>query len=60
MSLIDENMAEQAALDWFENQVDYLFQRVKCNLQEMATLTSLRDRLLPKLLAGRMAIDCNT
>jgi type I restriction enzyme S subunit len=41
----------------FENRVTPFFQEVLCQLKQSATLASLRDTLLPKLISGELRIS---
>ena len=40
----------------YENKVSTFHERIKCNLEEIKTLQSLRDLLLPKLISGELRI----
>jgi type I restriction enzyme, S subunit len=40
----------------YENKVSTFHERIKCNLEEIKTLQSLRDLLLPKLISGELKI----
>ena len=40
----------------YESKVSTFHERIKCNLEEIKTLQSLRDFLLPKLISGELQI----
>lgn len=44
----------------FENLVKPLFETIKNNLQQIRSLSELRDTLLPKLLSGELSISAAT
>tara|TARA_B100000427_G_scaffold329223_1_gene344557 strand:- start:4966 stop:6222 length:1257 start_codon:yes stop_codon:yes gene_type:complete len=43
-------------IEGYENKVSTFHERIKCNLEEIKTLQSLRDLLLPKLISGELKI----
>lgn len=48
---------DNSALEVYNNTVGKLFQRIFSNELENETLTQLRDRLLPKLMSGKITVN---
>ena len=44
----------------FNRKVEALFQKMMLNYKQSRTLASIRDALLPKLLSGRIRLQCRT
>ena len=49
------NIAENSILD-FNNRINILFRKIQANRNQMITLESLRDTLLPKLITGEIRV----
>lgn len=43
-------------LDYFDRQVDPIYQKVVINIKESKTLSDLRDSILPKLISGELLV----
>lgn len=50
-------LPDEKSLFEFEQQASLLFDRIYTNSQEIATLTQLRDCLLPKLMNGEVEVE---
>jgi type I restriction enzyme S subunit len=44
-------------LKLFDEEVESMFQKIKSNANQIATLTELRDKLLPKLMSGEVRVS---
>lgn len=55
-SKIESMSPSEKLLMIFDNNVEYLFERILLNKKENKTLTELRDSLLPKLLSGEIEV----
>lgn len=44
-------------LENFNQKLEPMFQKVKCNQQQIKTLEKLRESLLPKLISGEVRVD---
>ncbi|MBN2747482.1 MAG: restriction endonuclease subunit S [Bacteroidales bacterium] len=48
---------DEQSLDLFQNSVNGLFEKIFQNIEEIQTLTQLRDTLLPKLMSGELWVN---
>lgn len=45
-------------IEFFENKVKGNFEKIKFNHNQIQTLETLRDNLLPKLMSGEIRVSC--
>lgn len=50
-------IADDESLEFFDNQVKPLFEKLLSNQTQIRTLTALRDTLLPKLMSGEVKVS---
>jgi len=54
---IEISFPPQNVMEYFENKVELLYQKIKLNNQEITTLNRFRDILLPRLMSGEVRVD---
>ncbi|MFN4884945.1 MAG: restriction endonuclease subunit S [Bacteroidota bacterium] len=54
---LEAKVPADSMLNKFENQVEHIFQKIRMNEEQIASLTILRDTLLPKLMSGQVRVN---
>ena len=53
---IEIKLPQLDTIKQFENESDYMFQKIKSNQSQIRTLEKMRDSLLPKLMSGEVRV----